>query len=706
MLSTFAAVPMSYWLIGGAIVAYFLLRYSSLVVFVGNDQIGVVEKLWSFGGSVAEGFLARHGEAGFRPAVLRGGFHFFFPFQYRVHRKPLVMVPQGSIGYVFARGGAPLAAGQTLGNGLHASPTFEDAGAFLASGGQRGPQRLILREGTYAINTAQFVIFTINETHMIPIGNDQREILQMRKVVEQRDGFEPMVIMSGGATARSSGPSVPVTELDADGMVAVAPRASAASAGAPRAMDSIGVVTVHDGPPLDHGEIIAPTVGAADGGHNGFQNPDAFLALGGRRGRQEQVLVDGTYYINRLFATVELKEKTTVDIGKVGVVVSYTGQKGEDTTGEAYRYGELVETGRKGVWRQALQPGKYPLNPYALKVVAVPTTNFVLRWIKERSEVHGLDENLAEVKLITRDAFEPILPLSIVLHIAYDKAPLVIQRFGDVKELVEQTLDPMVSAYFKDAAQNKTLIELISKRSELQAEALQRMRERFAEYSLDLKEVMIGTPRPQTGDTHIATILDQLRARQVAEEQIQTYNNQSRAAEKQRELRQAEASAEIQGDLTRSEVEIAVRENQAKAELAAARQQAEAVKVTAGANAERIKIEGAAEANRVEMVGVANATATEAQVRAFGGPQYQLSKDVAEILAKAILGSKIPLVPQIAIGGGGGGGAGQGGGTGAGGNSAGFSGHGGAVDALLGLVLAQMNATRPAADGGHERGNG
>jgi uncharacterized membrane protein YqiK len=54
---------------------------------------------------------------------------------------------------------------------------------------------------------------------------------------------------------------------------------------------------------------------------------------------------------------------------------------------------------------------------------------------------------LSEISLITKDAFEPNLPLSVVVHIDYKKAPLVIQQFGDVKRLVEQTLDPMVSAY-------------------------------------------------------------------------------------------------------------------------------------------------------------------------------------------------------------------------------------------------------------------
>src|SRR5439155_22547569 len=92
---------------------------------------------------------------------------------------------------------------------------------------------------------------------------------------------------------------------------------------------------------------------------------------------------------------------------------------------------------------------------------------------------HGFDENLAEVALITKDAFEPSLPLSVVVHIDYKKAPLVIQQFGDVKKLVEQTLDPMVSAYFKNIGQTRTLIQLLQDRSAIQQLSGDQMTEKF-----------------------------------------------------------------------------------------------------------------------------------------------------------------------------------------------------------------------------------
>src|SRR5262249_27649979 len=118
--------------------------------------------------------------------------------------------------------------------------------------------------------------------------------------------------------------------------------------------DSVGIVTVHDGPSLGQGSIIAPTVGEDPTNeatyHNNFQDPDKFLRAGGLRGRQLQVLVEGTYYVNRLFATVETIPKTIVEVGSVGVVVSYTGDTSEDLSGDDYSHGELVAKGCRGVW--------------------------------------------------------------------------------------------------------------------------------------------------------------------------------------------------------------------------------------------------------------------------------------------------------------------------------------------------------------------
>src|SRR6202000_3085481 len=233
--------------------------------------------------------------------------------------------------------------------------------------------------------------------------------------------------------------------------------------------------------------------------HNNFQEPEKFLKGGGYRGRQLQIVVEGTWYIHRPFATVEAVAKTIVPVGNVGVVIFYTGPRTEDVSGDQYRHGELVVNGSRGVWRDSLLHGKYAFNTYAGKIEVIPTVNFILKWVRGETGQMRLDENLSEISLITKDAFEPTLPLSVVMHIDYKKAPMIIQRFGDVKKLVEQTLDPMVSAFFKNIAQKMTLIELLQNRAAIQEESAAVMKAKFEGYSLDLQEVLIGTPRAPAG---------------------------------------------------------------------------------------------------------------------------------------------------------------------------------------------------------------
>ena len=590
-----------------------------------NDRIGVVEKRFSSSGSIERGLIALNGEAGFQPEVLRGGIHWLMPFVYRVRTAPLVTIPQGRLGYVFARDGVPLAPEQSLARDVVCAE-FQDVGEFLAHGGQRGPQRRVLREGTYAINLAQFIVITSERIYFLPLDQDDFPLFtRTQALIAERDGFRPLVIQGDD--------------------------------------DKLGIVTVHDGPPLAQGELIAPIVGdnANDRAtfHNSYQDPEKFLAAGGRRGRQLQVLTDGTYYLNRLMTTVELRPKTIVEVGTVGVVVSYTGEAGSDLSGIEYKHGELVERGRRGVWNAPLMPGKYAFNTYAGKVVLVPTTNFILKWNRREVGSHRFDENLSEVSLITKDAFEPSLPLSVVVHIDYRKAPLVVQRFGDVKRLVEQTLDPMVAAYFKNVGQTRTLIELLQDRSEIQEQASGEMQTKFARYNLELEEVLIGTPASSAGDTHIEEILRQLRMRQIAEEQVETYGTQERAAVKERELREAEARAEQQGHITQSELGIVVHANQGRAEYERAIQGAAQIKALAEAEAEKIRLLASAEAERAARVGIAEAMAIEEQVRAYGGPQLQLTQKVMTRFSEAIEKSGVDVVPRIVVGGSGASGTGN-----------------------------------------------
>jgi hypothetical protein len=373
------------------VASVFLVAWLAGVRYIPHSRVGIVEKLWSGHGSLTQGrIVALNGEAGFRQPVKGRPAFGLLPPQYRIHKEPLVMISKVRSVYVMSR---RQPASTDANPGTHGRQPLSDSEAFLRSNGQRGRQRAILREGVFAINLALFVVVTEDQVFAGPIQEkEQKKYSEWQDQLEGIHGFEPLVVGHGGQQmSRLPEPAIGGADLT------MTP------------IDTIGVVTVHDGSPIESGEIIAPEVkpGTGNRDHNYFQDPEAFLAMGGRRGKQLQVLTDGTFFINRWFATVEVRPKTLIPIGYVGVVVSYYGSKGEDLTGQGFRYGEQVEPGQRGVWKKALPPGKYPVNPYAIKVELVPTVNFVLRWITGQAEAHQYDKDLVSIEPITADGMNP-----------------------------------------------------------------------------------------------------------------------------------------------------------------------------------------------------------------------------------------------------------------------------------------------------------
>lgn len=673
------SLPEAPWvlLVGGLAVLALLVCLPRLlgIVYIPHTQVGIIEKIWSSKGSLREGqIIARNAEAGFQARFLRGGIHFgLYPWQYRIHKEPLVVVGEGKMAYVYARDGVPLEPIQTLGRTVD-SNHFQDAVRFLESQGQRGRQRGILREGVYAINLALFVVITEDRVFSGPVKESADRYESWKAQLGALRAFDPVVIGAGQSRFHADLGDTSASEAGS------APSLAAAAPDFNPSTDTIGVVSIQDGPTIGSGEIIAPEVKATGGlDHNYFQDPEAFLHLGGKRGKQLQVLTDGTFFINRWFGTVEIKAKTLIPIGYVGVVVSYHGAAGDDTTGESFRYGEQVEPGQRGVWRSALTPGKYALNPYAVKVELVPTINFVLRWISGQTEAHHYDEDLTSIDLITADGYEPRLPLSLVLHIDYQKAPSVVQRFGDVKRLITQTLDPILTAYFRDVAQTSHMLDLLTKREEIQKHATEELGTRFQRYDINVVAVLIGRPEsremaiPGKGDP-IETLFDQLRMRRLADEQRATYAKQQEAAQQQIALNEAEAKAERQTELTQSAIAVEIAANRGQAQFAEASQLAKKQIALAEGEARSKELIGKGESSRIAQVGLAEAAVTLQKVGAYRDPRLYALNVFADRFSQSVQ----PLVPsRLFIS------------SGTGNKNGEANGNGSVLETLLSLILSE-----------------
>ena len=344
------------------------------VIIVPDDSIGTVTKKFVIFGANSKlpngQIVALQGEAGYQADSLAPGLHMgLWPWQYAIDLIPFEVVPQGKVGVVQACDGKPLPSGRVIARDVDCD-YFQDARAFLQGGGERGPQMKVIPPGTYRINPLLFTVALADATE-IPQGK--------LGVVEAHDG-NPLPIgrviakgidcdsyQNAKAFLDGGGERGPQVKLMPPGNYRINPVLFDV-----RLVDvvdipenKIGIVTVKEGAPLPTGEIAGGEVA----GHNMFQDPDKFIANGGFKGLQEQVLLAGRYFLNPRFVTVEIVEMTTVPIANVGVVIAYVGKEGKDVTGETFKHGNLVSRGEKGVCVEPLDPGKYPINPNTHKVV-------------------------------------------------------------------------------------------------------------------------------------------------------------------------------------------------------------------------------------------------------------------------------------------------------------------------------------------------
>ena len=215
----------------------------------------------------------------------------------------------------------------------------------------------------------------------------------------------------------------------------------------------------------------------------------------------------------------------------------------------------------------------------------------------------------------------------------------------------------MLSAYFRDVAHKRTMLELLQDRDSIQNESSSELGRKFHNFDIECVDVLIGKPDTQQAGGKIETLLEQLRLRQLSLEQVETYSKQVMAAQNLRVLNEAQAQAQMQTELSNSLVQIKIAENEAEAQLARARKQAEQVVVTAEAESQQRILAGRGEGARILQEGFSEASVLLRKISSFSDPRLYALTIAAQNLAKC----SQPLVPErVFISAGAGGAAGDG----------------------------------------------
>lgn len=648
-----------------------------------NDQIGIVDAIT--GAPIPQGqfmaksvesdvfqdgekFLINGGQKGPQIGIIPPGEHRINPHLFKVKVTRAVSVSDDEIAIVEAIAGEGIEPGKIFAKPVE-SNHFQDGESFLKNGGQKGPQVEILTPGMYRINTDMFQVNILKAT-VVPGGHiclitamDGEQIPDGRLLADRVEGhsnFEKgeVFINNKGQKGRQIQHLMPGTYRINTRLFLISDPIPWVQIGS----DEVGIVTVLEGKPItDPSKIAADEIDLNI--HKNFQDTDAFIKASGQKGLQIPVLRAGAYAINPWFAVVKKQKMVEVKIGECGVVTSFVGDEGVDTS-DINVNAKIVENGKKGIWKEPMGPGKHALNQEICKVDIVPTTQILLSWANDESSAHNFDANLKTITLRTADAFNVNMDVRVIIHIAMSDAPKVVANLGSVDNMISQVLEPAISSHFRNAAQAVQALELYTKRAELQAKAKEHIQNVLRIHHIESKDTMIADvvlPNELT-----KTVTD----RQIATQEKATFKTQMEAQEERKRLENAKAQADMQQKVVESERGVEISKNLADAAIRKADGEAEATKlkanadaenkkVLAGADAEAIKLKAGADAEAIEKTGNAEASiilekgkstaeAYKQQVDAMGKDNFGQLK-----LIEQVAQNQMRLIPDTLIAGGG-----------------------------------------------------
>jgi regulator of protease activity HflC (stomatin/prohibitin superfamily) len=592
---------------------------------IGPTQIGLVTLRYSTRKLREDSPIAFHGEPGYQATLLMPGMRFKLWPLYSVDKFPWVQIPAGQIGVVISQIGWPLPTGAKSANYKKEFGQFTDLDVFVQNGGQKGVQRPVLSPGTtLPLHPVAFLVIARDRVFGLPVSPD-------------------MLRAGGKLSAQTFG----LTPEDLEVMRIQRPDG--------QAKDVIGIVSTLEGDPLPPGdfagrlggfadvakleeegksdaEIIEALLGSKNGLHNNYQDFQAFLDNGGKIGLQHDPLLYGAYNLNPFLVRVEKVWMLVVEQGQVAVMKAYVGLTPRDTSGEEFKFGSLVRPGHRGIWQEPLRTGKYPINPYIYKAEIVPTAILTLNWADRVSSAHNLDQKLEQIVAKSSEGFVFKIDLQVQIHVPDTRAPRVISTVGSMSNLVDEVLQAAVGNHFRNTLQSMPAVRFIETRQEVQARAFETISAQIASYYVETRGVYIqDVVFPED-------LVGVLTKREIAKQEIATYEQQKQAQQQRIEMEAARGTADMQSDLAKSKVGVTIKTNNANAR-----------KAEADGESFYIEKTGTAKGAEVRAIGLAKAEAYDAQVKAFGANATAVVNAI-DALSK----SGVPFVPNILVAGGGG----------------------------------------------------
>ncbi|WP_208108179.1 SPFH domain-containing protein [Paludibacterium purpuratum] len=360
-----------------------ILLWASVVV-VGGNEIALIERRW-FGKKMPQGRVVALGnEVGIQARTLGPGLHFLIPFIYKATKSFFTEILDNEIGMIESVDGQSIPAGRIFASVAADHNSFQDGEAFIRNGGQKGPQIEVLAPGKYRINPYLFKITkgTVTEIKDFEIGMvesvDGEAIPEGKIFAQAVSGHSSF--QNGDAFIKNGGQKGPQIEIIPPGSYRINPylfKVTKSSATQIKEGE-IGLVESSDGAAIPAGRIFAQVVG----GHNSFQDGEAFILNGGQKGPQIEILPPGMYRIHPNLFKITSAKAVVIGKGEVGTVTAQDGapiQMGrllaQSVAGHSnYENGDafLKNGGQKGPQIDVLLPGTYRINLNLFVVQVAP----------------------------------------------------------------------------------------------------------------------------------------------------------------------------------------------------------------------------------------------------------------------------------------------------------------------------------------------
>lgn len=641
-------------IVAGVIVLVLLILvvFGGMLANVGGQQVGLIERRF-FGSPLPESrVVAMRAEIGVQARVLQPGLHFLPPFIYRVTKDDMLVIAEDEVGLIESIDGRPLDPSHIFGRHVENHDTFQDGEGFLRNGGQKGPQVDILAPGKYRINT---YLFRVTTQPALIVAQGQVGVVSAR----DGDPIKPGRLLAqavaghhafqdGEAFVAQGAERGPQIEVILPGRYRINTALFDVNVQPATIIQAnqVGLVTAKDGAPLPAGELVATSVG----GHGDFQDASAFLAAGGQRGPQYDLLKPGTYYINPLMFDVKLDAVAVIQRGEVAVLVSNVGKEPEDIPQADRLAGKeryVVPAGYRGIQAEVAGPGVYYLNRWAYIAYIIPTTNLTIDWADEGGLAPDADDAAADaagdsdthltrrsqlfnpLAVISREGFEMRVGVKVVIRVRPEQAPLMVAKIGSIENLIDHVVHPMIDSSFRNQASSSEAINFMQDRADEQAKAEARTREELEKYHVECVSVLIS----QIILPH--ELMEIHTRRVIAAQQQDMFIEQQRSEATRVDTENTRAKADKQPELVAAQISVQIAEQTKQRTILEAEGRARAV-----------ELEGAAEGQKILAIGTATAEAYEQQVAAVG------QANLAGIeVTKSIAAAGLKITPDVQVSG-------------------------------------------------------